>query len=117
MNNQPIESILKKRRKKRFTSRDQIIQRIDKFTRKAARQRASQTDCYLKAAQHRRHGQECDDVDSFNKAKEHDARGDGWGRKADRLERDVLPKLRAKLAEFDTETIPGITNDRSIPGL
>ena len=101
----------------RFSSRDQILKRIDKFTAKANRQRDLQKDCYLKAAQLRRHSPEEKDDDISDKMKTLNAQGDKWGRKADRLEKDVLPMLKRKLAEFDTETLPGVDIDRSIPGI
>lgn len=102
-----------KRPKKRFTSREQIIARIDKFTIKAKRQRESQRDCYVKSGQARRAHEQGDDS-LLRVIRMHESKGDKWGLKADRLEKDVLPALKAKLAEFDTDTIPGITTDRSV---
>jgi hypothetical protein len=106
-----------KRQKKRFTSREQIIARIDKFTKKAENQRANQRERYSAANNLRRVALPTNDADLLEKAKKADADGDKLGRKADRLEKDVLGALRAKLAEFDTQTIPGITTDRSVEAL
>lgn len=99
--------------KKRFTSREQIIARIDKFTKKAEKQRENQRDCYARAGQARRAFQEGDES-LLRVIRMHESDGDKWGRKADRLEKDVLGALRNKLAEFNTMTIPGITSDQSV---
>lgn len=108
----------KKRVIKRFTSKEQIIAKIDKFTAKAKRHRDKQKDCYSKAGTIRRHYQETPGFhEELAKATKLDAEGDRWGKKADRLEKDVLKVLSQKLAEFQTDTIPGITNDRSVPGI
>lgn len=101
--------------KKRFTSREQIITRIDKFTKKAGNQRRQQRECYTRAGQIRRSAHDSQDTTLLPEAIKKDKEGDKWGLKADRLEKDVLGSLRSKLAEFDTETIPGITTDRSVP--
>jgi hypothetical protein len=105
----------KPRVKIRFTSREQIIKRIDKFTAKAKRQRDEQRGLYadiglLKTVMQNR-------VDVITKMSAKESQADRLGRKADRLERDVLPKLKAKLAEFQTDPLPGITDDRSVEGL
>lgn len=118
----PLENIVlpekKKRVPQRFTSKEQIIARIDKFTKKAKRHRENQRECYVKSGALRRHYQELPGPhEELSKATKLDAEGDRWGRKADRLEKDVLKVLSAKLAEFNTDTIPGILDDRSVPGL
>jgi len=115
----PTENIVlpekKKRVKLRFTSREQIIKRIDKFAIKAIKRREQQRQCYADASQARRLGHS--DVENAGKVAKKEAEGDKRGKQADRLEKDVLPKLKAKLAEFDTDPIPGITDDRSVPGI
>lgn len=107
----------KPRTKKRFTSREQILARIEKFTAKARHQRTIQTECYKQAIHLRSMAERSnpdDKSDAYAKANKKDLEGDKLGKKADRLERDVLGALRAKLAEFDTEIIPGIISDKSI---
>jgi len=109
----------------RFTSKEQIIARIDKFTRKAKRYRSEQTKAYqdardLREIAHRNEKNPSPMVipgTLIKQATSLDAFGDKRGRQADRLEKDVLSKLSRKLAEFQTETIPGFMDDRSIPGL
>ena len=113
-----VELILppkKKRVPKRFTSKEQIERQIDKFTRKAKRQRDEQRKLYADASLLTRRRTDC--VDAISQAAKKEADGDRLGRKADRLEKDVLPKLKAKLAEFQTDPIPGIMDDRSVPGI
>ncbi len=105
----------KKRVAKRFTSKKQIEDRIDKFTKKANLRRDQQRQCYADANQIRRTCQ--GDVDNIHKLAKKEAEGDRRGKQADRLEKDVLPKLKAKLAEFNTATIPGIMDDQSVPGI
>lgn len=110
----------KKRVVKRFTSKEQIIDKIDKFTKKAKHQRAKQQECYADAKKLRDiigRSSEMEQVTLQRSARRKDEEGDRWGRKADRLEKDVLKALSQKLAEFQTETIPGVLTDRSIPGL
>lgn len=106
--------VKKKRVKPRFTTREQIIQRIDKFTVKAQRKRAEQSKCYAQANHIRRDDRRLEELAG---AAKHDVLGDKLGKQADRLEKDVLPKLKAKLAEFDTQIIPGIDIDKSIPAI
>lgn len=103
----------KKRVKKRFTTREQIVARIDKFTAKATRKRDLQRMAYSEAGQLRRVA--VGDESLIRKAVRKDADGDKLGLQADRLEKDVLGSLKRKLAEFDTETIPGMGVDRSVP--
>ena len=105
----------KKYKAPRFYTRDQIIARIDKFTKKAAGQREKQRSKYAEAGQLRR--VYANDDALMKKAKRLDDEGDKWGRKADRLEQDVLGKLKNKLSEFDTNTLPGVDIDKSIEGL
>jgi hypothetical protein len=115
-----VELILppkKKRVKKRFTSKEQIVKQIDKFTKKAKTQRDKQSKAYALANNIRRDAQRTSDPTLLATAGRQDEIGDRWGRKADRLEREVLKVLSAKLAEFQTDTIPGITDDRSVPGI
>src|SRR5436305_1227543 len=99
-----VELILppkKKRVKKRFTSKEQILKQIDKFTKKAKRHREKQRECYVKSGALRRHYQHTPGPhEELSKATKLDVEGDRWGRKADRLEKDVLKVLSAKLAEF-----------------
>ena len=104
-----------KRPRKRFTNREEIIKRIDKFTQKAQRQRDQQRQLYADAHTLMRGGG--NRVDAIHNSAKKEVAGDKLGRKADRLEKDVLPALKGKLAEFDTDVIPGITDDRSVPGL
>ena len=107
----------KKRVKKRFTSKEQILKQIDKFTQKAKTQRQKQSEAYSAANTIRRDAQRTDDSTLLTEAVKKDATGDRWGRKADRLEKDVLKVLSQKLAEFQTDPIHGITDDRSVPGI
>lgn len=102
----------KRRPKKRYTNREQIIERINKFAAKARRKRDEQRAFYAEAGQLRR--LYANDENEMIKAGKKEAAGDKLGRQADRLEQDVLLGLRRKLAEFDTEVIPGITTDRSV---
>lgn len=104
-----------KRPKKRFTSREQIIARIDKFTAKAKRQRSEQQKLYSEANQLKR--VMTNRVEVIGTMARKETLADKLGLKADRLEKDVLPKLKEKLAEFDTDTIPGITMDRSVEAI
>lgn len=115
-----VELILppkKKRVPKRFTSKEQILKQIDKFTQKAKTQRQKQSEAYSAANNIRRDSHRTNDLTLLGEAVKKDSIGDRWGRKADRLEKDVLKALSAKLAEFQTDTIPGITDDRSVPGI
>ena len=105
----------KKRTPKRFTSREQIIARIDKFTKKAERKRKEQKGLYAEIGILQR--QMANRVEVITKMAQKETLADKLGRQADRLEKDVLPALKAKLAEFDTDVIPGITTDRSIPAV
>jgi len=105
----------KKYKAPRFYTREQIIARIDKFQKKAAVQREKQRAKYMEAGQLRR--VYATDEHLMKKAKRLDEEGDKWGRKADRLEKDVLCKLKGKLSEFDTAVLPGVNIDRSIEGL
>lgn len=106
-----------KRTKVRFTTKEQIISKIDKFAKKAAKQRELQRGCYLTASRIREDARRTEDSTLLTEAQNHERRGDGWGKKADRLENKVLASLKRKLAEFQTDTIPGIDIDKSVEGL
>lgn len=99
----------------RFTSREQIVARIDKFTAKAARKRNEQRDLYVEIGKLQR--VMVNRVDVIGTMAKKETLADKLGRQADRLEKDVLPTLKSKLAEFDTEVLPGVVDDRSIPGV
>ncbi len=105
----------KPRKKIRFTSREQILARIDKFTKKAIVKRNAQRQAYTEAGQFRRVAS--GDESLLKKAVRKDREGDKLGVQADRLEKDVLGALKSKLCEFDTETIPGLGVGKDIPGL
>lgn len=106
---------------KRFTSREQIIAKIDKFTAKAE-------------GQHRKAVQLLDDAKNLMRMsrksksgttpmamiteasfKESDA--ERMIKASKRIRERVLPDLKRKLAEFDTQTIPGITDDKTVEGI
>ncbi len=105
----------KPRKKIRFTSREQILARIDKFTKKAVVKRNAQRQAYTEAGQFRRVAS--GDESLLKKAMKKDQQGDKLGVQADRLEKDVLGALKSKLSEFDTETIPGLGVSKDIPGI
>lgn len=112
-----MTTIKTKRVIKRFTSKEQIEKRIDKFSKKATAHRGKQSGAYSAANNIRRDAHRTDDHSLLAAAQQKDDVGDKWGRKAHRLECEVLPKLKRKLAEFNTDTIPGITDDRSVEGI
>lgn len=103
--------------KTRFTSREQILKKIDKFAAKANSQRAQQRQFYLAAANIRDNARRSNDSTLLTAANSKDALGDLWGKRAERLETKVLASLKRKLAEFQTMTIPGITEDKTVEGL
>jgi hypothetical protein len=101
----------------RFTSREQIIAKIDKFTNKAKGHRENQRQCYLAAANIRDTARRCEDSAMLSLSVRKDSLGDVWGKKAERLETKTLASLKRKLSEFDTQTIPGITDDKTVEGI
>lgn len=106
-----------KRTKVRFHTKEQIIARIDKFTAKrdAEHRRAAQLledakNLYRQAADPK-----CTFAASLTaEAKSKQNRADKLGKAVKRLEEKVLPPLKRKLAEFQTEVIPGFLPDNSV---
>lgn len=117
----PLENIVlpekKKRVKKRFTSKEKIISKIDLFTkRKQAkeeeiRQLLREERTFREAAQ-----QTSDNPDIIRSAQRIERKVDKVGKRVIVLDRK-LSNLKERLAEFQTDTIPGITDDRSVQGI
>ena len=112
---------MKPKTKKRFTTREQIISRIDKFTIKAHEQ-------YKLAAVLNEDAKELRRLASSTKletskramlfeSKTKQDNADKLFRKCKRLREKQIPLYAAKLAEFDTQVIPGITTDQSVEGI
>lgn len=111
----------KKYQPARFHSRQQIVDRIDKFAFKAKQQRKKQTECYAGASQLRRNVQPSTDEVQVNtlisKAKRKEAEGDRWGKKADRLEKDVLGALKLKTGGVRHHDLAGSNGRPERPGV
>jgi len=107
---------------KRLDSKEAIIARIDKFTDKAKRQRAT-AEGLIAAAKNLRAlsakeplgSEECNTLSRLADKKEE--RAAAWGKKAGRIEERVLAPLKNRLAEFQTEVIPGFLPDNSVEGV
>lgn len=106
-----------KGQKKRYTSKEEIIAQIDKFTKKrddkhkqAAQLLRDSTELFRMASQ-----PDCAMTASLTaEAKSKQWRADKLGKQVKRLEDKVLPVWKRKLAEFQTETIPGFLPDNSV---
>lgn len=117
----PTENIVlppkKKRVKKRFTSKEKIISKIDLFTkRKQAkeeeiRQLLREARTFREAAY-----QTSDNASILKSAQKVERKVDAVGKRVIILDRK-LSNLKERLAEFQTDTIPGITDDRSVEGI
>ena len=115
MNTEPEPK--KPRVKKRFTIKEQIIRKIDMFaSRKLAkeeeiRQLLREARVYREAAQ-----QTCDNSSIIKSAQRIERKIDRVGLRVIVLDRK-LSNLKQRLAEFQTDVIPGITDDRSVQGV
>lgn len=97
--------------KKRFETSQSICRRID-----AEKQRAYEIRLEADAKQQRyklllpsQHPEEIKERDFCR------MEANKLFKSAERIETVVLPKLSAKLAEFNTNLLPGVTDDRSVP--
>jgi hypothetical protein len=107
---------------KRLASKDEIIAKIDKFTAKAKKQRAKAEELMRDAKTLRELSakEELDSPESIKlsgSAARKEDQANGWAKKAGRIEDRVLAPLKNKLAEFQTETIPGFLPDNSVEGV
>lgn len=102
--------------KKRYTKKEDIIAQIDKFTRKrddkhkqSARLLQDAKELFRMAADPK-----CVTAASLNKeANWKNTQAEKLGKQVKRLEDKVLPVWKRKLAEFQTEVIPGFLPDNS----
>jgi len=103
--------------KKRLTTKEQIIARIDKFTAKrdVQHKQAAQLLEDAKNLYRQSSDPKCGfTVSLVAEAKSKQRRADKLGKSIKRLEEKVLPPLKRKLAEFQTNIIPGFLPDTSV---
>ena len=111
----------KKRVKKRYTTKEQIVAQIDKFTAKkeAKSKRAAQLLHDAKDLRRIAYSANPGEADASMCKKadrmENDAHKLGVAIKL--LEERVLPNLKNKLSEFQTEVMPGFLPDNSVEGM
>lgn len=107
----------KKRVKTRFTSREQIIAQIDKFTKKLNSKHVQAAKLLSDAKHLRRMAAEpnaCHVASMLSEASAKDDRAQKLGKQVKRIEDKVLPSYKRKLAEFQTAIIPGFLPDNSV---
>ena len=103
--------------KKRYTKKEDIIAQIDKFTKKrddkhkqSARLLQDAKELFRMAADPK-----CVNVASLTReANWKNTQAEKLGKQVKRLEDMVLPVWKRKLAEFQTEPIPGFLPDSSV---
>lgn len=106
---------------KRFTSREQIIAKIDKFTDKSKKQHKEAVELLedsrnlTRMSRKSKSGSTPAAMITEAAFKESDA--ERLIKASKRIQERVLPELKRKLAEFDTQTIPGITDDKTVEGI
>ncbi len=107
----------KKRVKKRFTSREQIIDKIDMFTRRKETKEGEIRKLLGEARTYRDAASKTpDNAEIIKSAQRLECKADAVGKRVVFLDLKIS-HFKEKLAEFDTDTIPGITDDRSVSGL
>jgi hypothetical protein len=103
--------------KARFTSKEQIIAQIDKFTSKRDKKHTQAAQLLHDCKELRRMmaNPECTSGASFRvEADAKYARAQRIGKQIKRLEEKVLPMWKHKLSEFQTDVIPGFLPDNSV---
>lgn len=107
--------------KGRYTSREQIVEQIDKWSAKADKYRARAGRLFQSAIEMRKEALTKNTAGAiqrlFTSALNTDEEGDKNIDKCARIRGGKLKTLSAKLAEFDTETLPGITEDKSVEAI
>lgn len=98
-----------KKPQKRYETANQIRDAIDKYRAKAQKLRDSAHALDLVAEQFAAVGGQSEQV-AFNRDQ-----ADKKRESASRIERKTLTKLKDKLAEFNTNLMPFMGDDRSIP--
>lgn len=104
----------------RLTTKEQIIAQIDKFTKKRDNKHKQSAQLLQDAKELFRMAADpkCVNVASLTReANWKKTQAEKLGKQVKRLEDKVLPVYKRKLAEFQTEVIPGFLPDNSIPGL
>lgn len=97
--------------KKRFETSQSICRRIDEEKRRAHGLRI-EADAQRQRYQMLLRSDHPDDIKERDWCK---VESEKLFRSAERIESVQLPKLSAKLAEFNTNLLPGVTDDRSVP--
>ena len=102
---------MKKRTKRRFNSTNQIRDEIDRWKAKAGAYNASADMLEIKAADLYKQGPEWTEEANYAKEMAKKKRAS-----AGRIESRKLVKLKEKMAEFNTNLLPGIIadNERSV---
>lgn len=114
MSEQPVKP---KRQKKRFTSREQITSKIDLFTRRKGAKEEEIRKLLIEAKTFRESSRQVGGHEELiRRARKVDENIDKIGNSVIRLDRK-LSALRNALGEFQTLTIPGVTEDGSVPGV
>jgi hypothetical protein len=107
--------------KARYTTREQIVADIDKWRVKAAKHISRAGNLYTAADQMREESRKKKTHGArqrlVNSAKNADEEAGYQVEYAARIRGGPLKQLSQKLAEFDTETLPGVTDDKSVEGL
>ena len=107
----------KPRVKKRFTSREQITRKIDQFTKRKSDKEEQIRKLLIESRTFRESSRQVGGHEELlRRARRVDDKVDQVGRSVVRLDRR-LSALRNALGEFQTNTIPGITDDRSVEGV
>lgn len=103
--------------RKRYTKKEDIIEQIDKFTKKrdAKHRAAAQMIQDAKDLRRMANAPDCTfSASLLSQANLRDDRAQKLGKQIKRLEEKVLPVWKRKLAEFQTEPIPGFLPDNSV---
>lgn len=99
--------------KKRFETSQSITRKIDSERQRAIELiRASEANYKEFDRIRKLCPTNSDDLEAMNWAKEQSVK---LLRSAERIEKTIIPKLSAKLAEFNTNLLPGCGDDRSVP--
>lgn len=96
-----------KQKQKHFNSHTQILDEIDRHKQRATSHLEEADRLEIEGKRMISLGQTEDGEYRLSKAEKKRA-------SADRIERDVLVKLKNALSEYHTQLLPGVTSDRSV---
>lgn len=116
----PPDQPKKKRVPKRLSSKEEIINQIDKFTKKRDEKHRQAAQLLQDAKELRMMANQTGCRMTVSLLVEADVKYDeaqNLGKAIKRLEEKVLPAWKQKLAEFQTEVIPGFLPDKSVGGI